>query len=73
MSADRAGPAGMSTLEDPLAEGLRIVEVGERHGLLIRLMGGMAVRAHAPDWPARARRLEVDIDFATRGRDRGAV
>ena len=73
MSADRAGPAGTSTLEDPLAEGLRIVEVGERQGLLIRLMGGMAVRAHAPDWPARARRVEVDIDFATRGRDRGAV
>ncbi len=73
MSADRAGPAGTSTLEDPLAEGLRIVEVGQRQGLLIRLMGGMAVRAHAPDWPARARRVEVDIDFATRGRDRGAV
>ena len=35
-------------------------------GLLVRLMGGMAIRAHAPDWPARTRRVEVDLDFATR-------
>ena len=35
-------------------------------------MGGMAIRAHAPDWPARTRRVEVDLDFATRGKDRGA-
>jgi hypothetical protein len=35
-------------------------------------MGGMAIRAHAPDWPARTRRVEVDLDFATRSRDRGA-
>jgi hypothetical protein len=40
--------------------------------LLVRLMGGMAIRAHAPDWPARTRRVEVDLDFATRGKDRGA-
>jgi hypothetical protein len=38
----------------------------------VRLMGGMAIRAHAPDWPARTRRVEVDIDFATRSKDRGA-
>ena len=41
-------------------------------GLLVRLMGGMAIRAHAPDWPARTRRVEVDLDFATRCKDRGA-
>jgi hypothetical protein len=60
------------TLQDPLAESLRIVDAADRGGLLVRLMGGMAVRAHAPDWPARTRRIEVDLDFATRSRDRVA-
>jgi hypothetical protein len=64
---------GSRTLEDPLAEALRIVDVANREGLLLRLMGGMAVRAHAPDWTHRTRRREVDIDFATRGKDRKAV
>lgn len=61
------------TLDDPLAEALRIVEVADREGLLLRLMGGMAVRAHAPEWTHRTRRVEVDLDFATRGKDRKAV
>ena len=60
------------TLQDPLAEALRIVDAADRKGLQVRLMGGMAVRAHAPDWPARTRRVEVDLDFATRGKDRVA-
>lgn len=60
------------TLQDPLAESLRIVELADARGLLVRLMGGMAIRAHAPAWPARTRRVEVDLDFATRSRDRGA-
>ena len=61
------------TLEDPLAEALRIVDVANRQGVLLRLMGGMAVRAHAPDWTHRTRRREVDLDFVTRGKDRKAV
>jgi hypothetical protein len=60
------------TLEDPLAESLRIVELANRRGLLVRLMGGMAVRAHVPHWLHRTRRVEVDLDFATRGKDRPA-
>jgi hypothetical protein len=60
------------TLQDPLAEALRIVDAADAKGLQVRLMGGMAVRAHAPDWPARTRRVEVDLDFATRGKDRVA-
>jgi hypothetical protein len=64
---------GTRTLDDPLAEALRIVEVADREGLLLRLMGGMAVRAHAPDWTHRTRRVEVDLDFATRAKDRKAV
>ena len=64
---------GSRTLDDPLAEALRIVDVANREGLLLRLMGGMAVRAHAPEWTHRTRRREVDLDFATRGKDRKAV
>jgi hypothetical protein len=61
------------TLEDPLDEALRIVAAADREGILLRLMGGMAVRAHAPDWTHRTRRREVDIDFATRSKDRKAA
>ncbi|HET7180646.1 MAG TPA: hypothetical protein VFI15_00275, partial [Candidatus Limnocylindrales bacterium] len=64
---------GSRTLDDPLAEALRIVEAADREGLLLRLMGGMAVRAHAPGWTHRTRRVEVDLDFATRSKDRKAV
>jgi len=60
------------TLADPLAESLRVVRLADERGLLVRLMGGMAVRAHAPEWPARTRRVEVDLDFATRSKDRSA-
>lgn len=60
------------TLADPLAEALRVVELAADAGLLVRLMGGMAIRAHAPDWTARTRQTEVDLDFVTVSRDRGA-
>jgi hypothetical protein len=65
-------PSEPRTLQDPLAEAMRIVDAADQKGLQVRLMGGMAVRAHAPDWPARTRRVEVDLDFATRGKDRVA-
>ena len=67
-----AGPGDLGdtrTLQDPLAEAMRVVDLADAKGLLVRLMGGMAIRAHAPDWPARTRRVEVDLDFATRGKD----
>lgn len=66
------GVTDARTLEDPLAEALRVVAAADGRGLLVRLMGGMAIRAHAPDWLARTRRKEVDLDFATRSRDRAA-
>jgi hypothetical protein len=72
MTAGAGVEADARTLADPLAESLRVVEIAAARGLLVRLMGGMAIRAHAPDWPARTRRVEVDLDFATRSRDRGA-
>ncbi len=62
-----------TTLADPLEESLRLVEVADSRGLTLRLMGGMAIRAHAPRWPARTRRTDVDLDFATTSRDRAAV
>jgi hypothetical protein len=72
MTAGPGDPGDTRTLQDPLAEALRVVDLADANGLLVRLMGGMAIRAHAPDWPARTRRVEVDLDFATRGKDRGA-
>jgi len=73
ITADIAAGDIARTLEDPLAEALRIVDAAQSRGLLVRLMGGMAVRAHAPDWTHRTRRREVDLDFATRSKDRAAV
>jgi len=72
MTAGAGLEGGARTLADPLAEALRVVAVAADHGLLVRLMGGMAVRAHAPDWTARTRRTEVDLDFVTVSRDRAA-
>lgn len=72
MSVDATSAGPPPTLADPLAEALRIVDIADARGLLVRLIGGMAVRAHAPEWTARTRRTEVDIDFVTRARDRAA-
>jgi hypothetical protein len=72
VAPDAAAPDAR-TLEDPLAEALRVVAAADREGILLRLMGGMAVRAHAPEWTHRTRRREVDIDFATRSKDRKAA
>lgn len=70
MFIDARSPERERTLADPLAEAIRIVDIADERGLQVRLIGGMAVRAHAPDWTARTRQTEVDLDFATRGRDR---
>jgi hypothetical protein len=72
MTVGDTGATAGPTLADPLAEALRIVDLANERGLLVRLMGGMAIRAHAPGWLARTRRTEVDLDFATRSRDRAA-
>jgi hypothetical protein len=73
MATDPGVTGEPRTLADPLEESLRIVEVADGRGLMIRLLGGMAIRAHAPRWPARTRRVEVDLDFATTSKDRAAV
>ena len=56
MTVEPVPEGDIRTLADPLAESLRVVRLADERGLLVRLMGGMAIRAHAPDWPARTRR-----------------
>jgi hypothetical protein len=70
MSADQI--PGPRTLEDPLAEALRLVDLAASSGLVVRLMGGLAFHAQAPTWTARIDREGRDIDLATRSEDRKA-
>lgn len=65
-------PSDPRTLEDPLAEALRLVDLTEARGLVVRLFGGLAFRAQSPGWP-RDGRPDPDIDLAVRGRDRAAL
>lgn len=57
------------TLEDPLAEALRIIDLTEAADLQVRLMGGLAVHALVPGWTARINRAGRDIDLSTRSHD----
>ena len=68
-----AAAAEGRTLDDPLAEALRIIGLAQSRGLLVRLMGGLAFHAQAPTWTARIDRDGRDIDFATRTKDRKAL
>lgn len=61
------------TLEDPLAEALRIIDLADGAGLQVRLMGGLAFHARAPEWTARIDRSGRDIDLTTRSKDRKAL
>jgi len=65
--------SAVRTLDDPLAEALRVIAIAESRGLLLRLMGGLAFHAQAPTWKARIDRAGRDIDLATRSKDRKAV
>lgn len=68
------GPAPTSgTLQDPLAEALRVIELAGRSGVVVRLMGGLSFHARVPTWTARVDRERRDIDLATRSRDRTAL
>jgi hypothetical protein len=61
------------TLEDPLREALRLIARAEERGLALRLMGGLAFHARAPEWTARIDRAQRDIDLATSARHRKGV
>jgi hypothetical protein len=62
-----------TSLADPLAEALRLIGVADEQGLSVRLMGGLAFHARAPEWTARIERERRDIDLTTSSRDRKAV
>ena len=66
-------PDAATTLEDPLREALRLISIADERGLQVRLMGGLAFHARAPEWTARISRARRDIDLATRSSDRKAV
>ena len=60
--------------DDIQAEAVRIVEAGEAQGILLRLLGGLAIRIHAPSASHRAlQRSYPDIDLATNARRSAAV
>ena len=61
------------TLDDPLAEALRIIDLAAARGVVVRLMGGLAFHAQPPTWTARIARDGRDIDLATRSDDRKDV
>jgi len=68
--SDGSGNGHGSTLRDPLAEALRLIDHATAAGLQVRLMGGLAFHAQVPEWTARIERERRDIDLATRARDR---
>ncbi|HWQ12926.1 MAG TPA: hypothetical protein VNL77_09000 [Roseiflexaceae bacterium] len=60
--------------DDIIAEAARIVEAGGRRGLALRLLGGVAVRLHAPSAAHHAlARAYQDIDLAAPARQSGEV
>lgn len=61
------------TLEDPLREALRLIALADACDLSLRLMGGLAFHARAPEWTARIARERRDIDLATSARSRKGV
>jgi hypothetical protein len=67
------GPGGSSILEDIVAEGERLLALGEEGGVGLRLLGGVAVRLRAPALPPALDREYKDLDFAIGKRDAGAL
>ncbi len=67
----------MPTLDDPVAEAARLVQVATDAGLTARLFGGMAIQLRLPGWGGGSVRAVAgkprDIDIATRGRDARAL
>lgn len=51
-------------LADPIAEARRLIELGQRDGLVLRALGGVAICLQAPDDRPRLPRRVKDIDLA---------
>ena len=60
-------------LADIVAEGERLLGMGEQQGVPIRLLGGVAIRLKAPEIPASLDRSYKDIDLATTKKGAGAA
>jgi hypothetical protein len=65
----RANPA----LADPIAEGQRVVQAGAASGVLLRLLGGVAVFINAPGGKPLLARSINDIDLVTPRGNKRAV
>ena len=63
----------MTTLADVVAEGERLLDLGDDAGVELRLLGGVAVRMRAPSVPVALDRQYKDLDFAIRKRSAGAL
>jgi hypothetical protein len=57
--------ADATALADPIAEGRRVVQAGADCGVVLRLLGGVAVFIHAPDGKPLLGREIRDIDLVT--------
>lgn len=73
MSTPQAQTGAGETLENPLLEAIRLIELADGAGLQLRLMGGLAFHAVVPNWRSPIERARRDIDLATRSHDRRAV
>jgi hypothetical protein len=51
-------------LEDIVAEGKRLLDLAAAEAVRLRLLGGVAVRLHAPECPPAFDRVYKDLDFA---------
>ncbi|HEY7631711.1 MAG TPA: hypothetical protein VH817_13460 [Thermoleophilaceae bacterium] len=51
-------------LDDIVAEGERLLGIAQTEGVPLHLLGGVAVRLHAPEVPAALDRQYKDLDFA---------
>jgi hypothetical protein len=69
----RAGPAMTAILEDIVAEGERLLALADERDVDARLLGGVAVRLHAPDIPPALDRQYKDLDFAVPKKASGSL
>jgi len=72
--ADPGIETGGGPLADIVAEADRVLDAAEAHGVVLRLIGGLAVHAHAQPMPATLARSYGDIDTATvKGQNRAVT
>ena len=60
------------TEEDLMPAAVELIETGNRRGVPLRLVGGLAVRYLTPEYPPRTR-TQQDLDFATSSNFKGPL